>query len=512
MQVKLFCKNHFRVDLTKEKRQNIVYLKLTTNYVEKKMYKKLFLALLFCRPSSLPANEQPTTPPTITELRSGNCCHIYCAEKRETPNAGRFAYFENQKNTFAARLAKYENRKNKIAGLVATVLGSVDFVFGKKILKNNKNKYVCALGATVLGFGTARAALWLKKPDSPRLKPFERHCYLEHALRGLSSYDTAIAPKIAFWKSVYNLDVNTLTKVLYAEFSCYGVSYPLLEADRGIDNFICELQAMEEHARTVLHATTSADENTARIQIILNECTQARHHLPALQVALRSSSQYHRILEIKNMEKTREAFRRQEALLRAERETHEASIRAKMIEKSKAAQRELELIKKRKQAQKNINRARIAKEKAQNKAEQAKQDQINSDHKFAQEMQAAFDHESWLKKQQAKISSFESKNAQIKSDKKLAAQIYKKEQQAAELNYWNKKKADKEAAKASAEQSAAHAKPTSTPTIKIVECSICLENINANLKTTTCGHNFHADCLKDWKARNATCPMCRTKI
>lgn len=503
--------------MTKEKRQNIVYLKLTINYVEQNMYKKLFLALLFCRPSSLPANKQPTIPPTVAELRSCNCCHIYCAKQRETPNAKRFAYFENQKNTFETRLAKYENRKNKIAGLVGAFGGLLTGIITHKIInQSNYDEFSkTILGAApgyLAGYIITRAALWLRKPGTPKLQPFERHCYLEHALRALSSFDITIAPKIAFWKSMYNLDVNTLTRALCAEFSSYGVSYPLLEADRGIDNFICELQVMEEHAHTVLRTTTSADENTAKIQIILNECIQARNHLPALQVALRSSSQYHRILEIKKMEEAREAFRRQEALLRAEREMHEANIRAKMIEKNKAAQRELELIERRKREQKNINLARIAKEKAQNKAEQAKQDQISSDHKLAQEMQAAFDHESWLKKQQAKASSFESKNAQIKSDKKLAIQIYEKEQQAAELNYWNKKKADKDAAKAKAEQSATQAKPTPTPTIEIAECSICLENINANLKTTTCGHNFHADCLKSWKTRNATCPMCRTKI
>jgi hypothetical protein len=38
-------------------------------------------------------------------------------------------------------------------------------------------------------------------------------------------------------------------------------------------------------------------------------------------------------------------------------------------------------------------------------------------------------------------------------------------------------------------------------------CSICLEN-SPNVETM-CGHQFHRECLGNWKKRNKTCPMCR---
>ena len=45
-------------------------------------------------------------------------------------------------------------------------------------------------------------------------------------------------------------------------------------------------------------------------------------------------------------------------------------------------------------------------------------------------------------------------------------------------------------------------------------CSICLEQISADeqIYDLECDHKFHAPCLLQWVARNATCPCCRKKI
>ena len=52
-----------------------------------------------------------------------------------------------------------------------------------------------------------------------------------------------------------------------------------------------------------------------------------------------------------------------------------------------------------------------------------------------------------------------------------------------------------------------------------VECSICMERIDAeSLDTTKCGHNFHKECLNTLKdtrevgTRFVDCPICRTKL
>jgi hypothetical protein len=44
-------------------------------------------------------------------------------------------------------------------------------------------------------------------------------------------------------------------------------------------------------------------------------------------------------------------------------------------------------------------------------------------------------------------------------------------------------------------------------------CPICCRRLTARpLARTTCGHEFHLDCLNRWTARVATCPICRRGI
>ena len=40
-------------------------------------------------------------------------------------------------------------------------------------------------------------------------------------------------------------------------------------------------------------------------------------------------------------------------------------------------------------------------------------------------------------------------------------------------------------------------------------CSICLENIETNECTRTCGHTFHIQCNKQWDLVKPSCPLCR---
>ncbi|MBA0595528.1 hypothetical protein Gorai_012395 [Gossypium raimondii] len=35
-------------------------------------------------------------------------------------------------------------------------------------------------------------------------------------------------------------------------------------------------------------------------------------------------------------------------------------------------------------------------------------------------------------------------------------------------------------------------------------------NDGENLGTLECGHNFHADCIKQWLVRKNLCPICKT--
>ena len=45
------------------------------------------------------------------------------------------------------------------------------------------------------------------------------------------------------------------------------------------------------------------------------------------------------------------------------------------------------------------------------------------------------------------------------------------------------------------------------------ECSICYDDLNIDIFTTTCKHNFHASCIDNWTSiGNVTCPLCRNVI
>ena len=52
------------------------------------------------------------------------------------------------------------------------------------------------------------------------------------------------------------------------------------------------------------------------------------------------------------------------------------------------------------------------------------------------------------------------------------------------------------------------------PSKKIKEnrCSICLEDLNDDIMTTSCGHTFHNNCINEWKNHASTCPICRKVI
>ena len=43
------------------------------------------------------------------------------------------------------------------------------------------------------------------------------------------------------------------------------------------------------------------------------------------------------------------------------------------------------------------------------------------------------------------------------------------------------------------------------------DCSICLETMkdNGHIGVLSCGHKFHARCIKTWTNDNNTCPLCR---
>jgi hypothetical protein len=44
------------------------------------------------------------------------------------------------------------------------------------------------------------------------------------------------------------------------------------------------------------------------------------------------------------------------------------------------------------------------------------------------------------------------------------------------------------------------------------DCSICLLQIGANdLRTTSCRHEFHRDCLQQWLDLKSSCPLCRSE-
>ena len=41
------------------------------------------------------------------------------------------------------------------------------------------------------------------------------------------------------------------------------------------------------------------------------------------------------------------------------------------------------------------------------------------------------------------------------------------------------------------------------------QCPVCLDTMNTQVRTLSCGHTFHLRCLERWKRVSRTCPMCR---
>ena len=43
-----------------------------------------------------------------------------------------------------------------------------------------------------------------------------------------------------------------------------------------------------------------------------------------------------------------------------------------------------------------------------------------------------------------------------------------------------------------------------------MECAICYESMSQKCTVNlTCGHKFCACCIREWKSRNSSCPLCR---
>lgn len=45
--------------------------------------------------------------------------------------------------------------------------------------------------------------------------------------------------------------------------------------------------------------------------------------------------------------------------------------------------------------------------------------------------------------------------------------------------------------------------------VELPECCICMEQIDCQEETTSCGHKFHTSCIHRWCESNNSCPMCR---
>ena len=44
---------------------------------------------------------------------------------------------------------------------------------------------------------------------------------------------------------------------------------------------------------------------------------------------------------------------------------------------------------------------------------------------------------------------------------------------------------------------------------EVLECSICLDELNDNIRILPCAHKFHKNCIESWEKINANCPICR---
>lgn len=44
-----------------------------------------------------------------------------------------------------------------------------------------------------------------------------------------------------------------------------------------------------------------------------------------------------------------------------------------------------------------------------------------------------------------------------------------------------------------------------------MDCSICLQKLECEIKFLSCTHNFHAKCIDKWLETKNTCPICKTE-
>ncbi|KAI1303719.1 E3 ubiquitin-protein ligase AMFR [Halotydeus destructor] len=44
------------------------------------------------------------------------------------------------------------------------------------------------------------------------------------------------------------------------------------------------------------------------------------------------------------------------------------------------------------------------------------------------------------------------------------------------------------------------------------QCAICLENLTAPLELLPCSHVYHKNCIKQWYAKDMTCPLCKGSL
>jgi hypothetical protein len=42
----------------------------------------------------------------------------------------------------------------------------------------------------------------------------------------------------------------------------------------------------------------------------------------------------------------------------------------------------------------------------------------------------------------------------------------------------------------------------------VLECAICLEELQADVLALPCAHPFHTDCINRWMQESRTCPLC----
>ena len=46
----------------------------------------------------------------------------------------------------------------------------------------------------------------------------------------------------------------------------------------------------------------------------------------------------------------------------------------------------------------------------------------------------------------------------------------------------------------------------------LIDCCICLQNLDTDKHFLRCAHSFHNECIKEWLKRSNKCPICRLNI